>query len=68
MTVHIQGPVAMCVIRVDEGPGGMRRAVVSISPDLRRPGDVRRVQHRSLDQITAEVRAFLTEAGIDGDA
>lgn len=54
---------ALCVITVDDGPGGRRWALVSTSITANGQ-EVERSRHVEPDQILRRVRRFLAEAGL----
>jgi hypothetical protein len=60
-------PSAMCVVVVDDGPGDVRWALVSVNPDpVRDPAAVERRRHRDAAGVLAQVSEFLTAAGLQG--
>lgn len=58
-------PAALCVITVDDGPGGQRWALVSTNLSADREG-VERSRHLEPDQVLHRVREFLSGAGLSG--
>ena len=58
-------PAALCVITVDDGPGGQRWALVSTNLSADRE-EVERSRHLEPDQVLHSVREFLSGAGLDG--
>lgn len=59
----------MCVVTVDDGPGGVRWALVSVNPDpALDPVAVERSRHRDAAAVLAQVAGFLAAAGLHGDS
>ncbi|MBI4943366.1 MAG: hypothetical protein HY830_21690 [Actinobacteria bacterium] len=64
-----QRPSAVCVVTVDDGPGGMRWALVSVNPDpALDPVAVERSRHRDAAAVLAQVADFLAAAGLENDS
>jgi hypothetical protein len=59
--------VALCVVRVEGGPGGVRWALVSVNLDPETdPSAVERSRHPDSDAVLVRVAAFLRDAGMPG--
>jgi hypothetical protein len=59
--------VALCVVRVERGPGGVSWALVSVNLDPETdPSAVERSRHLDSDAVLVRVAAFLQDAGMTG--
>jgi hypothetical protein len=59
-------PAATCVVTVDDGPGGVRWALVAVNLDpASDPLAVTRSRLRSPTEVLTVVAQFLADAGLD---
>jgi len=59
--------VALCVVRVEGGPGGVRWALVSVNLDPETdPSAIERSRHLDSDAVLVRVATFLRDAGMPG--